>query len=1404
MADFLQGDPASFPKHDTVDLDAFRAALVRAEKIGQPIPPLPEEPKIGEMLGAAFRQSNSLGSILNSQSVRELLSGTKDETPIAPSTILQELKVKGLAHHAALFEDVSTKAQFDARVADLQQELKDRETLQASGGMLSEFALGIVDPTNFVPIARGIQTARAAANVGKVLSKGTIVGSVAAEAAGSAVAQEFAFQGSQVNRSAWDSAANVGASTIFGVALGFGSHGLSRMLGPKLANKVETRVDAAMDDLRAGGPKMTQRIDDALKVHEQLLPAEQAAKAAGEPDAPAGTIRMYHGGNNFEKDQNLWFTTDRKYAEGYASKNPDTSRVHYIDVPEDHPMFVSEYPEQHVSKGFTVAKDLGPELTNGRKVVDTPVVREFARSDQPDPRLEAKSAGAAANPRQFPEYDLMNAKLAGLNMATLVQKVGKVFETEVGGVRIFGAAGAAIAQGLRHPRLELMADKISLSARKLVLSLAANPNPIAKEGPEGGHTIAVGKHFDEELAPYIGAKAEATKQVHDIWATNKKGFSDIDEFGERVYFASINGGVDKFGGHPAIEQAAKIMNGLYQKFEKGLQETGWLKEGVQLRGAETYVPWVHKVQQIMRDKEPFIDMHASRMADNFEQDYIDALHVKSIRAQAMADEMKVVDAVAAVRTSEVKRKYDGDGGGITGTRDRWGLIREAKQDLDELKKRIDIERKEKLAEIDQKYKDNLAAGQKSQANAKAREAERDKFRSKFDVDAHKQLDEASRKIEQRISDKKDAIDEIDADRRMKQRELEHTHKSPEAEQQMLKLNTEKKRIKQAEKIANQYYEHIVKGGNELDLLDGPDKIAFPAILKARKAIITQEEAAARNWTETNIFHVTDGYTRRVGPWIASSRTFKKPVEVELPDGTKATEYHSDPRASHLMKQISDDYDTAISSSGGGDREAALRQAKAEQLRNAQLLHDGRMGKTQQFAEPNLQRAADYAKQFNSWRLMGGSVLSSLGDPMNIAMAHGFQNTISNGFVPMLQNFKAAMGSVPAGLEPDIFRINRISGAVLEREANSVLGAMMDLHSPNTGRTKGQVFAENMTKTFWKYSGLEFWTQFWKNVTAGVTHARLIEASQRGWDSLSASEKTWLANGRIDQDMLGRIKQMHDAQPEKFSAGIQYGAIDGWADREAANRFGHVLQRESNFGIVTPDAGNKLAFQFTPMGSLFGQFRSFGLTNASTVIARNTAIANVAGEKTGNMYGGLLGLATMGAVVDAVKFVAGDSTLYGNSKKDPNKSSLDLYAEKWRKTPGEALYNALDRSSVFMPLTEVSNIAQKIGLPNIQGGFSLALRDDKTRKSGSSRFANRTFAEAALGPTVGLVEDVVGAGRLISGGISSATGIGEAFKPTSAQFAGARRLIPFQNVPGFQQGINTVHQRMGTAYDWPKE
>lgn len=96
----------------------------------------------------------------------------------------------------------------------------------------------------------------------------------------------------------------------------------------------------------------------------------QTYRAPPTPVAPTPApdmVRMYHGGtaDTLTGGGSRWFTSDLKYAEGYARKSGDAGNVYYVDVPFSNKIFEVDYPEQSVRRGFTVNSDL-PESFAGK------------------------------------------------------------------------------------------------------------------------------------------------------------------------------------------------------------------------------------------------------------------------------------------------------------------------------------------------------------------------------------------------------------------------------------------------------------------------------------------------------------------------------------------------------------------------------------------------------------------------------------------------------------------------------------------------------------------------------------------------------------------------------------------------------------------------------------------------------------------------------------------------------------------------------------------------------------------------------------------------------------------------------------------------------------------------------
>ena len=181
-------------------------------------------------------------------------------------------------------------------------------------------------------------------------------------------------------------------------------------------------------------------------------------------------------------------------------------------------------------------------------------------------------------------------------------------------------------------------------------------------------------------------------------------------------------------------------------------------------------------------------------------------------------------------------------------------------------------------------------------------------------------------------------------------------------------------------------------------------------------------------------------------------------------------------------------------------------------------------------------------------------------------------------------------------------------------------------------------------------------------------------------------------------------------------------------------------------------------------------------------ARNAQLAALdeTGARKVAFGAGLFGIVMMSAVIDGLK--------RGLSSND---ADFDKFLQRWEDHPGESLYRALDRSSILGVITEGSSILDRAGGPSISGGLEYAFGDvQKQPKREMSMFG-------ALGvPSINLIEDL---GHLAFSDTAKLASTGEL---TPGAFRRARSLLPMQNVPLVQQGINAFQQEVGTVWDWP--
>jgi archaellum component FlaC len=192
---------------------------LRGSTVPEPVSPLLRvDPTPVQTLGAAFRLDNPIFSVFAA------LSGGNaavDEN----FNPLNEPGFKGSKYEQRYLDDfvsVTNRDQYDSLRARIDQEDRDRETLDAAGGWgtAASVLAGLLDPTLLIPIGGEISAARGAVGIARTAAR---VGAYSGFQAG---VSEAALQASQITRTGETSAISIGTGTILGALLGSGAAAL--------------------------------------------------------------------------------------------------------------------------------------------------------------------------------------------------------------------------------------------------------------------------------------------------------------------------------------------------------------------------------------------------------------------------------------------------------------------------------------------------------------------------------------------------------------------------------------------------------------------------------------------------------------------------------------------------------------------------------------------------------------------------------------------------------------------------------------------------------------------------------------------------------------------------------------------------------------------------------------------------------------------------------------------------------------------------------------------------------------------------------------------------------------------------------------------------------------------------
>ncbi|MEI9901804.1 MAG: hypothetical protein WDN31_18770 [Hyphomicrobium sp.] len=219
----------------------------------------------------------------------------------------------------------------------------------------------------------------------------------------------------------------------------------------------------------------------------------------------------------------------------------------------------------------------------------------------------------------------------------------------------------------------------------------------------------------------------------------------------------------------------------------------------------------------------------------------------------------------------------------------------------------------------------------------------------------------------------------------------------------------------------------------------------------------------------NVFDLAQRYTRTAVTDASIARVFSKIEKGTDEAGNAVDKSVGDVKLSSVIEGVNKEFDDLIGRASGEDLQK-LSVERDRIIAGIENLRDIARGTFLPGQGGDLARTAELVSMFNYVRLLGGTVVSSLSDPVNLVVANGFGPTMRHGIVPLLRDFKSAMRSG----SDDMRRLSRMSGAVAELELNSRMAALGDFDDLYATGDRALSFMRNTANTFSKISGIAYW------------------------------------------------------------------------------------------------------------------------------------------------------------------------------------------------------------------------------------------------------------------------------------------------------------------------------------------
>lgn len=357
------------------------------------------------------------------------------------------------------------------------------------------------------------------------------------------------------------------------------------------------------------------------------------------------------------------------------------------------------------------------------------------------------------------------------------------------------------------------------------------------------------------------------------------------------------------------------------------------------------------------------------------------------------------------------------------------------------------------------------------------------------------------------------------------------------------------------------------------------------------------------------------------------------------------------------------------------------------------------------------RAGRAVLNYNTLRLMGSVVVSSLPDPIRLVMKQGMKSMFRDGFTTLFTNMKAIQG-----LRSEV----KSFGVGLDLLNHGRLAAIADVFDDYVPGTRPERMLQYATNNMGRIALFDYWNAFWKQTAGVMTMQRIVHDLENvltGTGKVGDAER-FLARAGVNEEMAERIWTQLTETPrgaERYK-GVLVPNVSEWTDPDAARAFKAAILRVVDDTIITPGVERPLLFDGSMIGRMMFQFRSFAFASLTKTVMHGAQELK---------YGNLnipIGIA-MSVGMGMMGWWVWSQLVGEDARKRMEKAELD----KW-------LDEGIARSGLLGPMQEAVNLAQRIPWLNQYASLS-GEAPVKSYSPFRDPFLN------AFGPTVGLIEDL---------------------------------------------------------------